>query len=82
MSLQHPNVVRAIDSGVAEDGSLFLAMELLRGESLGTRIARSPLPPVEVARIGRDAAAGLGAAHALGSTATSSRPTCSCVPTA
>ncbi|MGE0639438.1 MAG: tetratricopeptide repeat protein [Thermoanaerobaculia bacterium] len=33
--LEHPNIAHLIDGGVADDGSPFLAMELVRGESLG-----------------------------------------------
>jgi hypothetical protein len=36
----HPGLVEILDAGREEDGSLFLAMELLDGESLGARLAR------------------------------------------
>jgi tetratricopeptide (TPR) repeat protein len=66
-TLDHPNLVRALDSGQAEDGTLWLAMELLSGESLEERLrARGRLEPSEVARLGAEAAAGLEAAHARG----------------
>jgi serine/threonine-protein kinase len=39
-SLRHPNVVDILDMGRAEDGTLFLAMELLEGEPLSARLAR------------------------------------------
>src|SRR6185503_21275725 len=32
--LQHPNTVRIYDFGAASDGTLFIAMEFLRGRSL------------------------------------------------
>ncbi len=53
---------------VGEDrGIPYLAMPLLRGESLEARIRRiGALPPVEVARIGREIAEALVAAHASG----------------
>ncbi|QDU21819.1 serine/threonine-protein kinase [Urbifossiella limnaea] len=44
----------------------FLVMPLLAGETLAARLARGPLPPAEVARVGREAALGLAAAHAAG----------------
>jgi serine/threonine-protein kinase len=36
----HPGIVQVLDAGVAEDGSLFLAMEMLEGESLRERLCR------------------------------------------
>ncbi|HEX9295442.1 MAG TPA: serine/threonine-protein kinase, partial [Polyangiaceae bacterium] len=36
-AVKHPGVVRVYDDGVAEDGSAFLVMDLLEGESLTTR---------------------------------------------
>jgi serine/threonine protein kinase len=46
--LRSPHVVQTFDFGV-EDGTAFIAMELLRGESLAERIARlGHLPPEEV----------------------------------
>jgi len=37
----HPNVVDVLDMGAAEDGTPFLAMELLHGESLAARLERT-----------------------------------------
>ncbi|HEV8323918.1 MAG TPA: protein kinase [Myxococcota bacterium] len=65
--IDHPNVVRALDAGEAADGTPWLAMELLRGESLDVGLRRrGKLAPAEVVRLGVAAAAGLGAAHARG----------------
>src|SRR5581483_3419763 len=36
----HPNVVERIDSGVLPDGITYLVMELLRGETLASRIKK------------------------------------------
>jgi urea transport system substrate-binding protein len=45
----------------------FLAMQFLTGETLLERLRRDgPLPPAEVARIGRETAEGLAAAHEKG----------------
>ena len=41
-SVSHPNVCQLYDIG-EHDGELYIAMELLEGESLATRIARAPL---------------------------------------
>ncbi|MFK7986631.1 MAG: serine/threonine protein kinase [Sandaracinaceae bacterium] len=38
-SIHHPNVVDVLDIGVAEDGSLYLVLEFLEGESLEDRLA-------------------------------------------
>jgi serine/threonine-protein kinase len=66
-TLQHRNVVRVEDFGVASDGRPFLVMELLRGESLACRLSRKPkLTPNEVLAIVRQIAAALDTAHAAG----------------
>ena len=66
IALGHPNVVRVLGFGETPTGGLYLAMELLEGEDLDTRLERGTLPPHEVVRVGSAAAAGLGAAHAAG----------------
>lgn len=40
-SLDHPNIIKVNDFGVLEDGSPFLVMELVNGETLADRIKRS-----------------------------------------
>ncbi|HEU4407923.1 MAG TPA: serine/threonine-protein kinase [Polyangiaceae bacterium] len=65
--IRHPNVVETFDLG-EEDGSLFIAMELLEGESLSQlcHLAPSGLLPLPAAlRAAIDACAGLHAAHTL-----------------
>jgi serine/threonine-protein kinase len=37
-NLRHPNIVSVMESAVAEDGSPYIVMELLQGESLGDRL--------------------------------------------
>jgi tRNA A-37 threonylcarbamoyl transferase component Bud32 len=65
--LQHPNVVQVIDHNTAADGTEYLVMEYLAGESLGERLARrAPLPLDTVVGIVDQIAAGLAAAHAQG----------------
>jgi serine/threonine protein kinase len=63
--LNHPNVVTLHDSGVHE-GTPYLIMELLRGETLAARLRRGPLLPAEALRIAVEVARGLEAAHAAG----------------
>ncbi|MBM3728948.1 MAG: serine/threonine protein kinase [Acidobacteria bacterium] len=41
--LEHPHIARLFDGGTAEDGSPFLAMELVRGERSDAWCARQPL---------------------------------------
>jgi hypothetical protein len=64
--LVHPGIARVLDLG--EDGGRpYLVMELLHGESLAQRLARSgPLPPAEAARVVAAAAEALQVAHRAG----------------
>ena len=64
--LQHPNTVRLHEFGVAEDGTPFIAWELLRGQTLGDLLRRGPLPAARVARIAAQILKSLMEAHALG----------------
>jgi serine/threonine-protein kinase len=65
-AFEHPHAVRILDFG--KDGSrLYLAMELLRGETLQARLARKgPLAFDEIARLGSQMAEVLEAAHHAG----------------
>ena len=62
----HPNVARCFDIG--QDGDdRFFTMELVEGESLGSRLAREPrLTPAATIAIALEVCAGLGAAHRAG----------------
>lgn len=65
--IRHPNVVETFDLG-EQDGSLFIAMELLEGESLSQLCHSAPgrmLPLPAALRAGIDSCAGLHAAHTL-----------------
>lgn len=65
--LDHPGVVRVLDDGVTEDGSPYLVMDLLEGETLARRIARGgPLSMLEAARVLDAVLDVLEAAHARG----------------
>lgn len=64
MKLDHANVVRALGHGHADDGTPFIALELLDGETLEERLLRLGRIGVEEAvAITAAAAAGLSAAH-------------------
>src|SRR5882672_3079284 len=41
--LAHPNIIEIFDQGDTDDGTSYLVMELLEGESLGTTLTRGPL---------------------------------------
>ncbi len=69
-AIQHPGIVMIFEygriegTGTSADGSAFIAMELLSGESLAARLRRPPpLATGEVLSITRQIAAALGAAH-------------------
>jgi hypothetical protein len=65
-AVEHDHIVPVFHVG-EENGVLFLVMPLLKGESLDARLKREGrLPAAEVARVGREMAAGLAAAHAAG----------------
>jgi serine/threonine protein kinase len=65
-ALEHDHIVPIFHVSV-EQGVPFLAMPLLKGESLETRLkTEQKLPPAEAIRIAREAAEGLACAHAAG----------------
>src|SRR5262249_8913949 len=65
-SLNHPNIVRALEQGVSE-GRPYLVMEYVDGESVGQRLERSGrMPQAEAIRIISLAALGLQRAHSQG----------------
>ncbi len=65
--LVSPHTVTVFDFGQAEDGSVYLAMELLRGESLGTRLRRvKRVSAFEAIGFVSQALTSLSEAHALG----------------
>ncbi|WP_437319115.1 serine/threonine-protein kinase [Sorangium sp. So ce385] len=65
-ALQHPNIVDVIDVARTESGEPCLIMELLVGDSVAALLeARRRLEAPLAARIARDVAGALGAAHAV-----------------
>jgi serine/threonine-protein kinase len=66
-AIRHPSIVEIYDFGYHTDGSAYIVMELLEGESLSRRLARQGR--LELARavaITRQIAGALSAAHARG----------------
>ncbi len=62
-ALDHPHVCAIYEVGETEEGQLFIAMALYRGETVKDRIARGPLAIEEALDLARQAADGLAAAH-------------------
>jgi serine/threonine-protein kinase len=68
-SIRHPGIVDIYDFGFAADGSGYIAMELLEGETLRSRLRRQGRLSVEsTIEIGRQIASALQAAHDKGIT--------------
>jgi eukaryotic-like serine/threonine-protein kinase len=66
-AIRHPNIIEILDSGMLADGTPFLVMELLEGESLGTRLRQNGALPIATAvDFAYQTASALGAAHAKG----------------
>jgi eukaryotic-like serine/threonine-protein kinase len=62
--IKHPGLVEVFDFGHHTDGSAYIVMELLDGESLGARLARETRLPIATAlAIARQVASALHAAH-------------------
>jgi serine/threonine-protein kinase len=63
----HPNVVEVYDEGNLPDGTIYLVLERLRGESLATRLRRErKLSPQDLLEIALQVCDALGAVHAAG----------------
>jgi len=66
-SLAHPNIVRVAEHGVTEDGTLFVAQELVLGPTLAEVLSKEgPLEPRRVVAIGREIFDALVEAHTHG----------------
>jgi serine/threonine protein kinase len=64
-SLNHPHICALHDIG-CDDGTEYLVMEFLEGETLAERLARGPLPVGAALDLGLQIAGALAAAHAAG----------------
>jgi serine/threonine protein kinase len=64
-SLSHPNICHLYDVG-EQDGTSFLVMEFLEGETLADRLRRGPLPLEQTLKVGSEICEGLEKAHCNG----------------
>src|SRR5438094_923032 len=64
-ALQHPNICTLHDVG-CHDGTDFLVMEYLEGETLADRLQRGPLPIDQLLKVATEIAEALDKAHRLG----------------
>ena len=66
-SISHPGIVGVFDMGLRDDGSAYIVMDFLEGESLARRLHRKGrLPGDEALAITRQILSALSAAHAQG----------------
>jgi serine/threonine protein kinase len=63
--LNHPNICTLHDVG-SQDGTDYLVMEYVEGESLAQRLAKGPLPVEQVLKVGGEMADALDRAHRSG----------------
>src|SRR5437868_11169033 len=64
-SLSHPNICHLYDVG-QQDGTSYLIMEYLDGETLADRLHKGRLPLEQVLKIGMEVCEGLKKAHSTG----------------
>ena len=64
-SLNHPNICQLYDIG-SQDGTDFLVMEFLEGETLADRLRRGAMPIAEILKVGIAIAEALAVAHRQG----------------
>jgi serine/threonine protein kinase len=64
--LGHPNIVGVVDTNQLPDGTPYLVLEYLQGESLAQRIKAGPIPLPQVLSIIRQVGSALAAAHREG----------------
>ena len=65
-TIGHPGIVEVLDGGHDSDGSLYLVLELLEGETLAHAIKHGSLDPQQAGSVALDLLDALDAAHAAG----------------
>jgi len=64
--IQHPGIIKVHTAGHLPDGTVYIVMDFLSGDSLRKRLKSvAPLPQEQGLRFGRQLASALAAAHAL-----------------
>ena len=64
--LDHENIVDIVNFGVSDDGTLYLVMEFLKGETLNQILARGALSVPDTVRVAVPVCRALAAAHGAG----------------
>lgn len=64
--LAHPHIVQHVAHGTMKDGTPYLVMEWLEGQSLAARLQKERLSPAESLELATHIASALAAAHARG----------------
>ena len=64
--IRHPALVDVFDFGYLPEGSAYLVMDFLEGETLGARIARGRMPSEVAVAVTRQLCSGMSVAHAKG----------------
>ena len=64
--IDHPNVIRVLDTGTDASGTPYIVLELLAGRGLDARLKEGALAPADLVPIALQATAGLSAVHAAG----------------
>lgn len=65
-AINHPGIATIYEAGETDEGWLYLASELIDGETLKGRVSEGPLSPDEVIDLGIQLTEALQAAHAAG----------------
>jgi tetratricopeptide (TPR) repeat protein len=65
-AITHPNIATVHDVGETDDGHIYIAMELVSGQSLRQRLEKGALGPAAAVRIAKDLTRALVKAHKLG----------------
>ncbi len=66
IALSHPNTIQFFDFGEMEDGTLFIVMEFIKGESLAHVLLRGAIEPSRVDRLMLQICGSLSEAHQMG----------------
>ncbi len=62
----HPNIVAVYDFGRLPSGCLYYVMEMIRGQSLRSRLDQRPLSPQEIVQVFGPLLSAVRAAHEIG----------------